>query len=65
MKGYESCPTIAPFLGYMGVMASIVFASKYTVCRSRNAWHGRFVRREHLCVYESLFACVLTRVKYL
>lgn len=24
-----------------------------------------FVRREHLCVYESLFACVLTRVKYL
>ncbi|EEC51420.1 predicted protein [Phaeodactylum tricornutum CCAP 1055/1] len=24
---YDSCPTIAPFLGYMGVAASIVFAN--------------------------------------
>lgn len=30
MAEYDSCPTIAPFLGYMGVAASIILASKYT-----------------------------------
>jgi hypothetical protein len=29
MAAYDSCPTIAPFLGYMGVAASIILASKY------------------------------------
>jgi hypothetical protein len=29
MAEYDSCPTIAPFLGYMGVAASIILASKY------------------------------------
>ena len=29
MAEYDSCPTIAPFLGYMGVAASIILASKF------------------------------------
>jgi hypothetical protein len=27
---FDSCPTIAPFMGYMGVAASIILASKYS-----------------------------------
>ncbi len=30
---FDTCPTIAPFLGYMGVAASIIFASKLFVVR--------------------------------
>jgi hypothetical protein len=26
---YDSCPSIAPFLGYMGVACAIIFASKF------------------------------------
>lgn len=28
---FDSCPTIAPFLGYMGVTASIIMASEYSM----------------------------------
>jgi hypothetical protein len=27
--GFDTCPSLAPFLGYMGVMASIVLASEF------------------------------------
>ena len=32
--GYDVCPALAPFLGYMGVMASIVFASEWPIIAS-------------------------------
>jgi V-type H+-transporting ATPase 16kDa proteolipid subunit len=34
---YDYCPTIAPFMGYMGVAFSIIFASKYILASNVSA----------------------------
>jgi V-type H+-transporting ATPase proteolipid subunit len=41
---YDSCPAIAPFLGYMGVAAAIVFASEFPLFE--NPYHRSFCAQE-------------------
>jgi hypothetical protein len=71
---YDSCPTIAPFLGYMGVAASVIFASTYFAshkgyprCSARGV-SGRMISLTVACllasfllVYEQMWVPQLVR----